>query len=547
MRFPRPTPRALLLWVGGPATIFALSVIGVWMIVPRLPISLWWPAAGAAACFALFTPARQRAFAYAAIFAAISLAGIAAGTAPMTAVAYAAAGTGETVLFVSLLFFRRPDFRLTSLRDATRFAAAATIAASAYGVIVGTVSSIATGGDILLTAIVAAASHASAVLLAAPFALLPPRGEDAVGWREVAIQTVVLAGALSVASAAGARLPLSFLVFAVLIWGVLRFPPIIAHAQSLLLAVTVVILTRAGYALFPQALTPVEVAVTTVTLLGTIGLVTVAVVSSRYDSVLRNRTAVASARAIADAERETAAALRARYELERQREDFIATTSHELRTPVTIIAGYASLLGDGDLDAHSREWVQAISRNTARLGLLLSNLLSLAHPQDDPDPWPRSTSASDLIAGALAPLSDAIGAAEVSIAMTAPADLAVWADREDAKRIIRSLISNAVNFSPAGGEVVVSAERIGDDIMFSVRDQGPGMPPEVAEHVFEPFYRGSNAALHSTPGIGLGLPIARMLARRNHGELSLVTSTGAGVRATLLLRAAGPLAVEGLT
>lgn len=529
---------AIALWICGPLVVFALACIGLWMIVPTLSVALWWPAGGGAALFALIVPRRQRSVAYSLILGALAAAILLSGASPLQAFLYALASTVEAIALVTLLTLRRTDFRLRSLSDGVRLIVIIAIVAIAYGLVIGMAAGMTGEADFLYSAAVATGSHAAAMLMIVPLAIIPPRMHRATPWLEIGVQTTLMALAVAVAFNPASTLPLSFLVFAVLAWSVLRFPPAVAYFQTLLLGAAIVTLARVdGAGLFPSDLPPTDLALTTVTFLCTIGIVTVAVVSTRYEDTVSQTAALAAARAITDAERETTEALRLRHELDRQREDFVATTSHELRTPITIITGYASLLSDTELPATSREWVTAINRNIARLSLLLSNLLSLAHPRDEPNPRPTHTPASDLIAGALAPLRDAIDDNKLLVTMSAPADLAVFADRDDAKRIIRSLISNAVKFSPAGCSVHVSAKRVDQSIVFSVVDNGPGMSAEDVEHIFEPFYRGAHASTHATAGAGLGLPVARMLTRRNHGELSIVSHLGQGARAELRLAA----------
>ena len=125
--------------------------------------------------------------------------------------------------------------------------------------------------------------------------------------------------------------------------------------------------------------------------------------------------------------------------------------------------------------------------------------------------------------------------AEVSQLPTARA----WADPDDVRQIITSLVRNAATYTPAEGSVTIRV-RPGEDagiVMVEVVDTGPGMPPEELARAFEFGFRGELATQLRAPGLGAGLWICRELAARNGGSLTLASEPGAGVRATLVLPA----------
>ena len=116
-----------------------------------------------------------------------------------------------------------------------------------------------------------------------------------------------------------------------------------------------------------------------------------------------------------------------------------------------------------------------------------------------------------------------------------------WADRDDVRQIITNLVRNAVTYTPATGDITIRV-RPGDHtgaVAVEVVDTGPGMPPEELARAFEFGFRGELATQLRAPGLGAGLWICRELAARNGGSLTLASEPGAGVRATLVLPAAG--------
>jgi signal transduction histidine kinase len=227
-----------------------------------------------------------------------------------------------------------------------------------------------------------------------------------------------------------------------------------------------------------------------------------------------------------------------RYDLERQRQDFLSTTSHELRTPVTIIAGYSELLAESELPVEAATWVDAIHRNTNRLATMLDDLLAFSRTQAE-QPRPVEVAASELVSTAIARHIDAATARALALTVAPITDLMVIADRDDAARALGNLISNAVKFTPDEGSIHIETARVADDVMITVGDTGPGIGPDGLVQAFDPFYRGAQSEVRAMAGTGLGLPIARMLARRNGGEVMLVSLPGLGTKATLLLPRAG--------
>nr|WP_241429246.1 HAMP domain-containing sensor histidine kinase [Agrococcus sp. ARC_14] len=245
-------------------------------------------------------------------------------------------------------------------------------------------------------------------------------------------------------------------------------------------------------------------------------------------------------RAQVEAEFELDAARTIRAELERQRDDFLVTTSHELRTPITSIVGYAELLADGSaLGASERGWVGVIARNAQRLSELVEDLLTLGRGSDVPEAQLRQERVRcdelfDEVAGNLRPVSERKGL----VIELQPGAHVLFVARHDASRMLSNLLTNACKFTPAGGRIRLSAHAAGDAVLILVADTGPGMSQDEIGHAFERFYRTPSAERENVEGTGLGLAIVAELARRNDGEVLLRRAEHGGLEAELRLPAA---------
>jgi PAS domain S-box-containing protein len=232
---------------------------------------------------------------------------------------------------------------------------------------------------------------------------------------------------------------------------------------------------------------------------------------------------------------ERTAELRHEQEL---KDRLVATVSHEFRTGLSAIGGYAELLALGVRGPLSNEQLDGVTRITGAYS-------HLAHLVDDLLSYSKLASGNLTLDIAEIVVQDCVRAAasliipqarakgvEVEIAAIDTA-LVVHADSERVRQIILNLLSNAVKFSPAGGRITIDGRLDGDDARIEVRDSGSGIPPDKVDEVFKPFVR-----LRSTSdeaGTGLGLAISRDLARAMHGELMVATAPGAGSIFTLQL------------
>ena len=232
-------------------------------------------------------------------------------------------------------------------------------------------------------------------------------------------------------------------------------------------------------------------------------------------------------------------------ELDRQKNDFMATVSHELRTPLTSINGYLELLEDGDygkLTGPQLGAVSVIGRNAVRLRGLIEDLLVLnkieaAGLQSSLEDVP----VGGLVGGVvemLAPVAEA-GGVRVEVE---PVDeqLCVHVDRGQLERALINLGSNAVKFTPRGGVVTIGATLADDGrVQVCVTDTGIGIPSADQARLSERFFRASNAADAAIPGTGLGLAIVRTIVEGHGGQLQMESVEGEGTTMRVLLPAAG--------
>ncbi len=236
-------------------------------------------------------------------------------------------------------------------------------------------------------------------------------------------------------------------------------------------------------------------------------------------------------------------------ELEEAKDLFLATTSHELRTPITVVQGFASTLAsrwDKLADADRRSAVQTIADRAGSLARLVEQLL--LGSRAGADQLKVSNGPFDL-AGllrgtvpAFRPLSD-LHSLEIDIVGGLPE---AHGDAMATEIIVGQLLENAFKYSPDGGAVTVRARPDGDAVVVEVADEGIGIQPEDRERVFERFVQGEAGDRRRFGGIGLGLYIVRQLARAQDGEIAADGRPGGGTVMRLRLRradaAAGPSA-----
>ena len=238
----------------------------------------------------------------------------------------------------------------------------------------------------------------------------------------------------------------------------------------------------------------------------------------------------------------------------RTRDDFVATMTHEVQTPLNAIIGYLQLLEmdvSGSLADTQRSYVQRAQESSTHLLRLVSDVLdfsksetarlAVAHEE---------VSAAETARGALALVRPQAAGRLLTLVDETGDDsgLRYVGDEYRVRQILVNLLSNAVKFTPAGGRVTLECRAQADGaggagaawLLFVVSDSGEGVKPEDAERIFEPFVQGSAGLTRPHGGTGLGLPISRRLARLMGGDVTVERGTGSGAVFTLRLPAGAP-------
>ncbi len=232
--------------------------------------------------------------------------------------------------------------------------------------------------------------------------------------------------------------------------------------------------------------------------------------------------------------------LRTSFDIAERRGRFVSAVTHELRTPLTTFRMYAQMLADGMVtDPEQRAiYLRTLEAESERLSALVANVLAYARLEGGRHPQRRAAITGGALVDRVAPaLSRRAAQAGVPLRITCSGDAGrgFELDAESVEQILFILVDNACKYAAtdAGVDVVLDAGR-GE---FVVSDHGPGIGPEHARAVFEPFDRGGLDAAGGIPGVGLGLALARDLARAIGGELSLGGAPDAGAHFRLRLNA----------
>ncbi len=221
--------------------------------------------------------------------------------------------------------------------------------------------------------------------------------------------------------------------------------------------------------------------------------------------------------------------------------EFIRNISHELRTPLTNIQLYVDLLNRGQIDKRS-QYLAILQRESERLQLLIEDLLKISRLDQDQTPLHLGPLNLNTLLHTLVQDRQAVFDQHKLHLYAQIDDMLplVVVDRKMIERIITHLLTNALNYTPEGGEVCVSTTGTTYEgqtwVTCSVRDTGPGVPYEEQALLFERFYRGTTAQAANVPGTGLGLAISQEIAHLHGGRITLESEPGHGATFTLWLK-----------
>ena len=224
--------------------------------------------------------------------------------------------------------------------------------------------------------------------------------------------------------------------------------------------------------------------------------------------------------------------------LERERTEILAMIAHELRTPLTAALGTLDL-ANRSLDRGQIERLPTYLGSTRealrRLSRLSADLVEVSRGETELLS-PTAVDLAPIVEQARTWASPAAAEKGVTLNCPAmPAPLPLVADGDALLSVIGNLLSNAIRYTPAGGEVTVACDIQGDTIRVVVADNGIGMEPAVADRIFEKFYRGENARSVEAQGLGLGLSLVQQLVQAHHGRVEVESALGVGSTFRVLL------------
>lgn len=212
------------------------------------------------------------------------------------------------------------------------------------------------------------------------------------------------------------------------------------------------------------------------------------------------------------------------------KDDFVSSVSHEFRTPLTSILGYVEILLEDEPMESQRGMLEIIRRNSERLLTLVSDLLASRNGQLIVTP--RSVDVAELVRTSVSSAIPRAAASGVVLATQTPERLEAHVDGARISQVLDNLVSNAIKYSPDGGNVVVSLGQEDGHLACRVSDTGMGMSIEDASEVFAKFFRTSNVRRTAIPGVGLGLPISKAIVEAHGGTIEVESALGQGTTFT---------------
>lgn len=219
-------------------------------------------------------------------------------------------------------------------------------------------------------------------------------------------------------------------------------------------------------------------------------------------------------------------------QLENTRKEFVANVSHELRTPLSLIKGYVETLIDGAKDdpAVAARFLQTIEKHADRLTYLIEDLLTISRLESGQVVLNlQPMELQPLIERVMDDLHSRAEEKRITLVNEVPELLAVNADADRLQQVLFNLVDNAIKYGRIEGKVIVQAKQREDQMVeVSVSDNGPGIPPEATERVFERFYRVDRARSRDQGGTGLGLSIVKHIIQSHNGEVWVDSEVGKG-------------------
>ena len=224
---------------------------------------------------------------------------------------------------------------------------------------------------------------------------------------------------------------------------------------------------------------------------------------------------------------------------EKARSEFLSHAAHEIRSPLTTIKAYTSMLLDGDVKDQEteKEFYNVITMETDRLAKLIEDLLNISKIEMGSLTLKKGmVKPLNLIENCITAVMSQAAQKKIAIQKLLPDSLSpLDVDKNLMEVAFLNCISNSVKYTPDGGSITISAEEHPDRTLFTIKDNGPGITEKDQAHIFEKFYRSDDESIQEQKGTGLGLSLTKEIITHHGGEISVESSIGAGSTFTIAL------------
>ena len=228
--------------------------------------------------------------------------------------------------------------------------------------------------------------------------------------------------------------------------------------------------------------------------------------------------------------------------LDNMQKELVADVSHELKTPITSIMGYADTLLEGEYDKETeKKFLNVIATEARRMARLVTDLLTLSrYDNNNQSVTKESFNLGDLVKKCQDKLGIEIKKKNHTVNCFVTADVPpVYANKDDVERVVLNILSNSIKYTPDGGEIKIYVGFVYNDAYIKVFDNGIGIPEEDLGRIFERFYRVDKARTREMGGTGLGLSIAKEILDKNGGSIDIKSVVGQGTEVVIRIPTKG--------
>ncbi len=222
--------------------------------------------------------------------------------------------------------------------------------------------------------------------------------------------------------------------------------------------------------------------------------------------------------------------------LDNMQQEFVADVSHELKTPITSIMGYADTLLEGGFDEETKtKFLNVIASESRRMARLVTDLLTLSRYDNKKNATNKeSFDLGELVKKSQEKLAIEIKKKEHDVKCFVTADVPpVYAVKDDIERVVLNILTNSIKYTKDGGEIKIYVGFVYTDAYIKIIDNGIGIPEEDLTRIFERFYRVDKARTRELGGTGLGLSIAKEILDKNGGSIDIKSEVGKGTEVVI--------------